>query len=341
MSVGLAKMLSKPEAQVAKFIGQMEDKFGNPSHDVRLLVEVNQAVRGKIASLGLDPKDTTEQELYHALLAKFAATAGQVDKALGLKINSEFDSRLSRAIGVAKHLTSNAQLWALKSSAAKNLLLSLPPKKLMGQLHYRSSVSMLKHENIGELYLLAPYAESNTWQSELTKAATRLASNNYGLYPINFIHLRAARCHNFIELAGLNVCNKLTGSAGLWPSKKLSSAPVITMVLMLLQSATELGASIDKKALAAVHPALQWWNNNDYLVSAPTGGPTSLNINDVAHNHLNSASHENSAAQHGAKELWVELAGRYQSLAGEVQQSAETSVETLIPAALAAQYQVA
>ncbi len=341
MSKTLSRLLGRSEEEIAAAVSKLEASFGYPSHDVRLLVEVNQAVRDKIASLGLDPKDTTEQELYHALLAKFAATAGQVDKALGLKIDSDFDSRLSRAIGVAKLLTGNAQVWALKPSAAKNLLHSLPPKKLMGQLHYRSSISMLKHENIGELYLLAPYAESNTWQNELSKTAARLASNNYGLYPVNFVHLRAARCHNFIEPTGLNVYNKLTGSAGLWPSKKLTNAPVITMVLMLLQSVTELGASIDKKALAAVHPALQWWNNNDYLVSAPAGRPVSLNVNDVAHNHLNSASHENSAAQHGAKELWAELAGRYQSLASEMQQAAENEVEKLMPAALAAQYQEA
>jgi hypothetical protein len=65
----------------------------------------------------------------------------------------------------------------------------------------------------------------------------------------------------------------------------------------------------------------------------------SLNINDVAHNHLNSLSHEDSATHHGAQALLAELTGRYQSLAGEVQQAAQDSAEKLMPATFAEQYQ--
>ncbi len=341
MSVSLAKMLGKPEVEVAKFVAEMEDKFCYPSHDLRLLSEVNQAVKGKVASLGLDPHDTTAEELYHALQAKFVADASQVDKALGIKPDTNFDGRLAKAIEVTKHITGSAEVWALKPTAAKNLLLSLPPKKLMKQLHYRSIDSMLKHENIGQLYLLAPYVESNTWQSVFVKTAAHLTSNNYVLNPINFVHPEVARWQAIAEPPKLNICNKLTGAVSIWPAQSVMTAPLITLSLMLLRNVQQLGANIDKKGLAAVHPALQWWTNMDHLVSLRGEGLVSLNIHDVAHNQLNSVAHENSVARHGAKALWAELADRYQSMASDVEQTAENEAEKLMPAVLAAEYQEA
>jgi hypothetical protein len=334
-------MLGRPEAEVAKFIERMEDKFCYPSHDVRLMAEVNLAVKSKIASLGFDPHDTTVEELYHGLQAKFAADAAQIDKALGVKSDSSFGSRLARAIELSKYITGDTQVWALKPTTAKNLLLSSPPKKLMKQLHYRSTTSMLKHEDAGELYLLAPYVESNTWQGAFTKAAAHLASNDYALSPINFVHPEAARWQAIAEPAEPNVSNKLMGSVSVWPTRSIMNAPLITLTLMLLQGIRQLGVDIDKYALATVHPALQWWSNMDYLISVHDEGPVSLNIHDVAHNHLISAVHENSVSHHGAKVLWAELTDRYQSLATEVQQAAETSVKELMPAAYVAEYQEA
>lgn len=339
MSVALAKMLGKSEAEVTRFVEEMEDKFCYPSHDVRLLTEVDQAVKGKIASLGLDPHDTTIEELYHSLQAKFAADVAQIDKALGVGPRTSFDVRVTRAIGLSRHVTGSTQIWALKPMAAKNLLLQLPPKKLMKRLHYRSTPSMLKHEDISKLYLLAPYVESSTWRSTLSKAAGCLASNHYMLSPINFSHLEATRLKAINEPVELGLSDKLTGSVAIWPASRLIGTPLITLTLILLQSVRQLGVDIDKNALAAVHPALRWWTNMDYLISSQPAGPVSLNIDDVAYNHLNSADHENSISHHGAKALWIELTDRYQSMANEVEQAAETSVEKLMPAALAAEYQ--
>lgn len=339
MLASLAKMLGKPEVQVVKFIEQMEDKFCYPSHDVRLLAEINHAVRIKIASLGLDPNDTTARELYHALRAKFAADVAQIDKTLGAGPGTRYEGRLARAIELAKYVTSNSEVWTLKSTVAKNLLLKYPPKKLMKQLHYRSTVSMLKHEDVGELYLLAAYAESNNWQNTFARATTHQASNDYTLNKINFVHPESASWQAMAEPDEPDISNRLTGAVTVWPTKDVTAAPLITLTLILLQGVRQLGVSIDKKALAAVHPALSWWTNMEYLVLAHPSGPISLNLNDVARNHLNSANHKNGTTRHGARALWVELTNRYQSLANEAQQVAETSAERLMPAAHAAEYQ--
>lgn len=335
MSVHLAKMLGSPETEITNFIKQMEKKFGYPSHDVRLLAEVNQFVKAKIADLGLDPQDTSAEELYQTLQSKFANDALQIDKAIGIKPDTAFDSRIARAIEITKHIAGNSQVWALKSMSAKNLLISLPPKRLMRQLHYRSLESMFKHEDIGELYLLVPFVESSAWQNSFLKAAERLASNNYILSPVNFVHLLASRCGSFDGPTDFTICNKLIGSVGIWPSKHLSNAPVVTMVLMLLQSAQQLGVNIDNRALSMAHPALQWWSRAGHLISMHPEGLVSLNLADVAHNHLKNLSHKNATARHGAKTLRAELESLYQSLGAEI----EDEIGKLMPPVLAAEYQ--
>ncbi|MDO8591516.1 MAG: hypothetical protein Q7R60_01145 [bacterium] len=341
MSRILSRLIDRPEDEVKTIISRLEATHGYPSHDVRLLAEVNQAVKAKIASLGLDPQDTTAPELYRGLQAKFVADADKIDKAMAMKPDAGFGGRLTRAIELSKHVTGDAQVWTLKPTAAKNLLLSLPPKKLMKQLHYRSTASMLKHQDIGELYLLAPRVESSSWQSALARACSHLASNNYALSPINFVHPEVGHLKAIADLPKLNICNKLTGAVTIWPAKSVTYAPLITLTLMLLQSVRQLGVNIDKRALATVHPALAWWANTDHLVSPHPTGSISLNINDVAHNHLNSANHENSISHHGAKVLWAELSDRYQSLGSDIENTLEDQISKLIPAQLAAQLQEA
>ncbi|MBI1952339.1 hypothetical protein HYS42_01285 [Candidatus Saccharibacteria bacterium] len=335
MSVRLAKMLGKSEAEVAEFVERMEDKYGYPSHDLHLQSEVNHAARTKITDLGLDPHDTSAEELYQALQAKFAADAGQIDKALGIKTDAGFDERMPRAIEVAKHITGSAQVWALKSTTARKMLLNSPPKKLMKQLHYRTLDSMLKREDIGELFVLAPFAESNNWQSVMAKVAASRSSSDYALSPINFVHISASNYQNIVEPTDLNISDRITGSIAVWPSEKLSDTPVITMILMLLQSARQLGVSFSSKALAQIHPVLHWWFDIEHLISAHPEQPVSFNIADVAHNHLNHLPHKDGTTHHGAKLLWAELTERYQSMGDKI----EDEIGKLMPPVLAAEYQ--
>lgn len=341
MSANLSKMLSKPEKEVAQFIAQMEDKYCYPSHDVRLVDEVGQTVKQKISTLGLDPNDTTSEELYHGLGAKFDCDAALVDRALGINASSDFDSRLARAIEITSRAIGEREAWALKPSVAKKLLRDQPPKKMARLLHYRSVESMLKREDIGQLYLLLPQIESKAYQNSLAKVAAHLPSSDWSLQPINFIRLPAGKIDVVAEPPDLNVCNKLTASVALWPAKNLANAPVITLALMLVQGVQELGAPVPVKSLLSVHPALAWWSNMEHLVSLHGEIPISLNIHDVAHNHQNGMAHELSSSAHAAKALWDELTGRYQALNDQAVQTIQNETTNLIPTELATEYQEA
>lgn len=341
MSVNLARMLGKTEKEVAHFIAEMEDKYAYPSHDVRLLDEAGQIIKQKIASLGLDPNDTTGGELYHGLLSKFDADAAQVDKALGINQKSDFDSRLSQAIDITRHAIGEKEVWALKHSVAKDILRDQPPKKLAKLLRYRSVESMLKREDIGVLYLLLSQIESKAWQNNFAKAVAHLSSSDYSLQAINFVHLPADKIEPSVQPPDLNVCNKLTASVALWPTKNLASAPVITLSLMLVQAVQKLGVLASVKPLLSIHPALAWWSNMEHLLSSHKDQTVSLNIHDVAHNHRNALTHELSSSAHGAKALWEELANRYRAMGEATDQAIRNEATNLTPVQLAAEYQEA
>src|SRR3989344_3214549 len=129
MSAHLSKLVGKAEKVVTQFITEMEDKFGNPSADVRLLAEINRLARQKTAELGLDPRDTTGEELYHALGARFDRDAKQIDRAIGISPDMSLGQRIDRALQFVQHAHGRDEVWALKYVPAKQLLRASPPKK--------------------------------------------------------------------------------------------------------------------------------------------------------------------------------------------------------------------
>lgn len=341
MSVDLARMLKRSKKDVAKFIAEMEDQYAYPSHDIRLLDEVGQTVSQKIASLGMDPGDTTSEELYHGLLSKFNHDALLVDAALGVSPNTDFENRLTRAIGITSSALGNCEVWALKHSVAKKLLQDQPPKKLSRLLHYRSVDSMLKREDIGELFLLSALVESKAWQANFSRTVAHLPTTDYSLQSINIVRLPADKIDAAITPPDLNVCNKLTASLAIWPAKSLANAPVVSLALMLTRAIQELGVSVPIKSLLSTHPSLAWWSDTGHLVSTHANKPVSLNIHDVAHNHQNELTHGLGDSKHATKALWDELANRYHSMGDEVSRGIQNEVTNLIPAQLAAEYQEA
>ena len=148
MSKTLARLLEQPERVMTETITKLENMAGHPGEDVRLLNEIQLSARHKIAQLGLDPIDTSAEELYHALEAKCASAVQVIEKAFGLSSEADDQIRAQKAVEVAEHLISNSEVWSLKHSVSTQLIKANPPRQLMKQLGYRSLDSMLKRESV-------------------------------------------------------------------------------------------------------------------------------------------------------------------------------------------------
>ncbi|HUC87682.1 MAG TPA: hypothetical protein VMR95_00855 [Candidatus Binatia bacterium] len=161
----LSDLLGAPQPGFGQRIKQLEQASGEPKADIRLSSDINQRTRVKIQELGLDPSDTTAPELYSALQQRLLGDETRLKSELGLDSSSATPiDVLSGVVQFASKLDIPRSCFALKTSVSKRLLKSVPPKKAMAGLNYRSVDSMIKHEPAAQIRAAAVLHESNHWQ---------------------------------------------------------------------------------------------------------------------------------------------------------------------------------
>ena len=216
MSKALAKLLDKPEEIFAPLIKKFEDLSGYPSEDVRLLVEVEHQTLKKIAALHMDPTDTRGEELFFGLREKGRRDEAKFSGDLGLLPNeADFNENLQK---IFAGLIKNQDVWVIKKSVAKDLLLKHPPKRLMKILRYRTVDSMLKREGICELYAALPFVESPRWLNVFHKDQSGLTPTDFEPKTAEIISMP------FNKWQGLKGTRRISevpalGAIALWPKR--------------------------------------------------------------------------------------------------------------------------
>ena len=189
----LSQLLEAKEPLFTMALNQLESKSGHPSVDVRLSAEIQATVHAKVRELGLDPTDTTGKELYHSLQALVALH----DKYLASAIGSSTDGLLVDQLQAIKKTVDNLPLpqkaWVIKHSVAKKLLKAQPPKKVMKQLGYKSIDSMLKRENIHEIFAATRFLETKVWMRKFVKSYHKLGPSDFEVRNIDVLVLDQKR----------------------------------------------------------------------------------------------------------------------------------------------------
>lgn len=169
MSRVLAELLETSEPELSGVLHRLEELSGRPGVDVRLIAELAATSYQKTRELGLDPRDTTGKELYHALQALVAQHDIFLAQQIGARDASNVSEVLPKIVKSIASIPMSKRCWAIKHSVAKRMLKASPPKKVMKQLGYRSVDSLLKREQIGEIMCAIRFAESAAWQAKLIK----------------------------------------------------------------------------------------------------------------------------------------------------------------------------
>ncbi len=312
MSRRISQMMDQPEYMVKKIINTLEDKNGYPSHDVRLLAESIQKIRVKLNDLGLDPDDTTGQELYQALLAKFIKDSQAFDNEYGTDL-SGFDQKTAKAAQLLSKSLEMPRQWFLKKSIAKDILRQQPPKRVMKALHYRSVESMLKREDLAELFLASQYIESATWRRLHSRAISKLDQTAFEL---RSIALASLSYDNWVAIAGpgnhIAEDNSL-GAIGLWPVKRLSNLSLLGMLVLLTDTLNDYTSLNVGRSLADLSQTVSWWADMDHLVAELGSEHVSLSLKDCAQNSLNDKHYDERQLDHGRTSFWKELLSRYEN----------------------------
>lgn len=193
MSVMLSKLLGATEPLFSMSLKQLEEISGQPSEDVRLTAEILGKVRMKTEELGLDPDDTTPKELHQALLAKISEHDAHLVKKIGGK-NPDDPVELMPLMRKAwQKVDTSKTAWVIKKTVAKEMLKKKPPKQIMSHLGYRSVDSMLKRENLAEIYGALRFAESPEWLNEFNEEYKRLKPTDFQNRQIEVIEMPLKR----------------------------------------------------------------------------------------------------------------------------------------------------
>jgi hypothetical protein len=201
--------------------------------------------------------------------------------------------------------------WALRTKIAKQALKVSEPKRLMKYLGYRSIESMLKRENIYELFLAAQVLESNTWQKGLMKYISHLDQTGFEMRPINLVNLSRNKW-SMAEADDFAVYDNLIGAAGLWPDSAMHGAPLLNMVLLLIESFKTPLHLLPGTELVKMNMVM-WWVDMDHLVYELADEHVSLNVKDCALNSWFKNSFEERIIDQGLKNFWQALVDRYQN----------------------------
>lgn len=189
----LADLLGIADPLFSIGVHQLEQASGQPNLDVKLYSEIIRKGHQKTREVGLDPKDTTGEELYLALIELVKKHDAFLAKRLGADDPADVHDVLPRIRSFVRKLDMPKSVWAIKPAAAKRLVKLTPPKRVMKQLGYRSVDSMLKRESIAELFVAMRFVETEEWLQAFTKKYKHLSPSDFETRDIQFINLEGQR----------------------------------------------------------------------------------------------------------------------------------------------------
>ncbi len=239
MSNLLQSLLNAKEPLFTKSLDQLESVTHKQGIDVRLIGEIHQKAASAIRALGLDEKDTTGPELYHALLAKIEKHDEHLAKQIGGPNNYDVQALLPLIKKSVEAIKIPRSCWVLKKSVAKDMLRQTPPPNIMKLLKCRSIDSMLKRENLYEIYGALRFAETPEWLEKFNQKYKKLKPTDFetrqieivvmpherwGDIAADFVHKKR---HNITHLKELGVVMMLPIKLDKLPGITISAMPLL------------------------------------------------------------------------------------------------------------------
>lgn len=179
MSRFISALLAKEKSAIRTTLAKLEQASGENSIDSRLISEIIINSKSKIKQLGLDADDTTPEELYVSLNNLAELHDGFLAKAIGGEDSSNVSDMLPRITKYANNVAKSKSVWGIKHAVAKRQIKLIPPKQLMKKLGYRSIDSMLKRENIDDLFAGIRIIESTEYLAKFFNNFSKLRPSDF------------------------------------------------------------------------------------------------------------------------------------------------------------------
>lgn len=189
MSKLLTDLLSAKEPLFTHAIEQLEKAAGGSGQDVKLTADIIETFNKKVKELGLDPQDSTGKEIYNALLNLAKEHDHHLAEQVGGKDPEDVHQMVPLVVDVINKTDMPRKVWVMKKSVAKSFLKDTPPERIMEILRYTSIDSMLKKENISEIFGALRFAESDEWLTEFNKKYETLTPSDFETRDIELVQM--------------------------------------------------------------------------------------------------------------------------------------------------------
>lgn len=229
---------------MGRLVYRLEEGSGHPGIDIKLIEEILQRGGQHLKRLGLDPADTTVEELFAVLIRQVADLDAGLWSVTHLGQAALGDSQGSKYQKLFNAVLPRQTVWVLRRSAAKRLIIAVPPQKVMQQLGYRSAASMIKNQPIEEIMLAAEWLEDPAWKLNLHHSYLALKAGDFEPRPLQFLYLPAQKWPAIAQAAVRRpvVASAELAAIALGPAKTGPAGFVTTLLLHLHKQVTRTQA---------------------------------------------------------------------------------------------------
>ncbi len=259
----LSEALQAQQPFFQQGLQRLEAANGHPSNDIRLSTSVLHQTQAKLRQLGLDPHDTSAEELYHVLNEKVKADDAKLTRNLQTRALTHISLAADVVAGMVHALrdTPGTQdCFGIKATRLRIMIKKVPPKKAMKQLGYRSIDSFLKHENLTLVLTAAWLTESPSWQKQLLDQYKKLKASDFETRRIAILQPDSQRWQSLagsvVDRTKHNLLSfKELGAIVLLPLPRILPSGAVTASLTLaLHELNEIRATSTFLKLCQVRP---------------------------------------------------------------------------------------
>lgn len=233
----LADLLLAKEPLFSEGLKELEQRSGHIGADVQLLAELATKSAAALDELGLSNQATAEQA-YDALMVRIAEDNLRLAKLVGAPDDQTLATLTPKLVQTVREANIPRNCLALKRS--KLLLQNHPPKAVMARLGYEDAVTMLRHEDIGELFVALRFVETPDWLNTFNASYKDLTPGDFEKRDIRIIvfdpdkwgdvaeHFVQKKLHNLTH-------SKEMGVVGIVPTQvaTMKGAPLKMLPLLL------------------------------------------------------------------------------------------------------------
>lgn len=235
----LADLLLAKEPLFSEGLKELEQRSGHAGADVQLLAELATKSAAALAGLGLNSQATANQA-YKALMNRIEQDNLRLAKLVGAPDDQTLETLTPRLVETVRTANIPRSCFVLKESVAKLLLQNHPPKAIMTRLGYEDVVTMLRHEDVAELFVALRFAETPDWLNSFNASYKELTPSDFEQRDIKVIVFSPDKwgdvAEHFVQKKLHNLTHsKEMGVVGIVPTqvKTMKGAPLKMLPLLL------------------------------------------------------------------------------------------------------------